>query len=101
MVNLTYEWQGADPLTVFCFTSPAGFRAFTGRYDFNLDYSIEELRNLVRSFGGDASRIPDSAGDPSASIFSSLEGIGLKLDPRKAPVEVLVIDHAERVPTAN
>jgi len=73
----------------------------TGKYDFTLDYSIEELRNLVRSYGADASRIPDSAGDPSASIFTSLEGIGLKLDPRKAPVEVLVVDRAERVPTAN
>jgi uncharacterized protein (TIGR03435 family) len=90
-----------DSLAKFTDRPIVDMTGLTGKYDFTLDYSIEELRNLVRSFGGDASRIPDSAGDPSASIFTSIEGIGLKLDPRKAPVEVLVIDRAERVPTAN
>jgi len=72
-----------------------------GRYDFTLEYSVEELRSLVRSSGGDGSRIPDSGADPAVSIFSSLEALGLKLEPRKAPVEVIVVDHAERIPTAN
>lgn len=35
------------------------------------------------------------------SLFSSLEKIGLKLDARKAPLEVLVIDEARKSPTAN
>jgi uncharacterized protein (TIGR03435 family) len=73
----------------------------TGRYDFTLEYSVEELRNLVRASGGDASRIPDLGGDPTISIFSSLEALGLRLEPRRAPVEVVVVDHVERVPTAN
>jgi uncharacterized protein (TIGR03435 family) len=72
-----------------------------GKYDFSLEYSVDELRNLVRSSGGDASRIPDFGADPTISIFSSLEALGLKLDPRKAPVEVFIIDSAERTPTAN
>jgi uncharacterized protein (TIGR03435 family) len=72
-----------------------------GRYDLTLEYSVDELRSLVRASGGDGSRIPDFGGDPTVSIFSSLEGIGLKLEPRKAPVEVIVIDHAEKTPTAN
>jgi uncharacterized protein (TIGR03435 family) len=72
-----------------------------GNYDFTLEYSVEELRNLVRASGGDASRIPDMGGDPTVSIFSSLEGLGLKLEARKAPVEVVVVDHAEKLPTAN
>ena len=72
-----------------------------GRYDFTLEYSIGELRTLVTSSGGDASHIPDMGGDPTISIFSSLEGIGLKLEPRKAPMEALVVDHAEKTPTAN
>jgi uncharacterized protein (TIGR03435 family) len=73
----------------------------TGRYDFTLEYSVEELRSLVRASGGDASRIPDLGGDPTISIFSSLEGLGLKLEPRKTSVEVIVVDRAEKTPTAN
>jgi uncharacterized protein (TIGR03435 family) len=72
-----------------------------GRYDLTLEYSIDELKNLVRSSGGDASRIPDMGGDQTVSIFSSLEALGLKLEPRRAPVEVIVIDRAEKTPTAN
>jgi len=41
---------------------------------------------------------PDSNG---VSTFTLLERLGLKLAARKVPVEVLAIDHAERVPTAN
>jgi uncharacterized protein (TIGR03435 family) len=62
---------------------------------------VDELRTMVRGFGADASRIPDMGGDPTISIFSSLEALGLKLEARKAPVEVVVIDHSEKTPTAN
>ena len=73
----------------------------TARYDLNLEYSVAELKTMVRAQGADDSRIPDFGGDPTISIFSSLEAIGLKLDPRKAPVSVLVVDRVERTPTAN
>ena len=36
---------------------------------------------------------------PSAPI--AIQKFGLKLESRKAPTEVLVIDHAEKIPTAN
>jgi uncharacterized protein (TIGR03435 family) len=35
------------------------------------------------------------------SLFSALQTVGLKLESRKAPLDVLVIDHAEKAPTEN
>jgi len=37
--------------------------------------------------------------DPGASVFTSVEGLGLKLVPTKGQVETLVIDHMERPST--
>ena len=44
---------------------------------------------------------PTATADPRESIVSSLKQLGLKLDLRMLPVDVLVIDHVERVPTEN
>jgi uncharacterized protein (TIGR03435 family) len=35
------------------------------------------------------------------SVFAALQEIGLKLEPTKAPIEILIIDYAERNPAAN
>jgi len=51
---------------------------------------------------------PDSTGEPApvdapgASLFSAMqEQLGLKLAPAKGPVEILVIDRADKVPSEN
>jgi len=44
----------------------------------------------------------DAASDPGADLFTALrESLGLRLEARKTQTEVLVVDHIERVPTAN
>ncbi len=43
---------------------------------------------------------PDGASAPS--LFTAVqEQLGLKLESRKGPLDVLVVDHAEKVPTEN
>jgi uncharacterized protein (TIGR03435 family) len=44
----------------------------------------------------------DSANSPAPDIFAAIEQqLGLKLEPKKKALQILVIDHAERVPTEN
>ena len=62
-----------------------------GVFDIDLHYAWEELT---------ATAPKQSSNAPS--IFTALqEQLGLKLQPEKPPLEVVVIDHIERVPTAN
>lgn len=43
-----------------------------------------------------------SADEPGPTIFQALgEQLGLKLESRKGPVDILVVDHVEKVPTEN
>jgi uncharacterized protein (TIGR03435 family) len=50
---------------------------------------------------GDASRQPD-ANAPIATIFQALQQtLGLKLEAKKSPVEMIVVDTANKVPTEN
>ena len=78
-----------------------------GTYDFSLEYSWDELRSLVRSSSSGARELPanpaDSANSANSanSIFTSLAAYGLRLEPRKAPLEVVVVDRIERTPTEN
>jgi uncharacterized protein (TIGR03435 family) len=59
-----------------------------GKYDFTL------------SWAGSTTVVPESDNGPT--IFSALQNqLGLKLEPKKAPAEVLVIDHIEKTPTEN
>jgi len=61
----------------------------TGKYDFTLRWSTEQLSLVAGTPTGDADKLP--------SIFTALrEQLGLRLDSTRGPLEVLVIDRAER-----
>jgi uncharacterized protein (TIGR03435 family) len=70
----------------------------SGRYDFELKFSREDLNGMVLT----ASGLPaPPATEFTTSIFSSIQRIGLRLDPQKPPLDSIVIDRAERVATEN
>jgi uncharacterized protein (TIGR03435 family) len=63
----------------------------TGKYDFRITLTDFQLNMNVEQRGVPAA---DSVG---ASVFAALqEQLGLKLESTKAPVEIIVIDHAEK-----
>ncbi len=85
-----------------------------GRYDIAIDGSIDEIMTMRRSIPGSepeghgpraaAAAIPleiDMVETHSASLFAAVRKLGLKIESRKAPVEYLVIQDAQRVPVEN
>ena len=75
---------------------------FTGEFDLNLSFTADEATMGLPGSGGPGDpgghRLPTDPNLPN--IFAALEEqLGLKLVPAKGPVEVLVIDHAERPAT--
>jgi uncharacterized protein (TIGR03435 family) len=69
-----------------------------GEFDFHLKWTPEDMQAKAPS-GGDKPAGLDLSTGPS--VYSAVqEQLGLKLEPRKIPTEVLVIDHAEK-PSGN
>jgi uncharacterized protein (TIGR03435 family) len=74
---------------------------FTGKFDLHLEFALDDaIAGLPFHRGpGDADQPADST--TRSSIFTAIqEQLGLKLESTKGPVEVLVIDRADR-PTEN
>src|ERR1051326_2027656 len=79
----------------------------TGQYDLKLDLALEDLqrsRSVVGAItvdGGPSNANPAPDGPPTASLFTSVQKLGLKLEAKRAPLDLLVIDKAEKVPLEN
>jgi uncharacterized protein (TIGR03435 family) len=65
-----------------------------GRYDFKVDLTSYITDEMVKSKGPP----PDIIGIAMAAMQ---EQLGLKMESRKMPVEMIVIDRAEKTPTEN
>jgi len=82
-----------------------------GNYEVSVEISLADLLAMAQSQGFGPPPPPSGAGansgpaatasDPAggASVFQSVQQMGLKLEERKAPVTQLVIDHVEKTPT--
>ena len=83
----------------------------TGKYHVTLDISMQEVLSAVRAAGaalppaeggGDASKPAELASDPGgSSLFTTIQTLGLKLEPRKVPTAFIVVDSVEKMPTEN
>ena len=81
----------------------------TGTYDFAMVYAPDATGSLrlgplpgSEQKAVEAGSPSDAASDPLPNLRAAMEAqLGLKLESKKGPVEVLVVDHVNRAPTEN
>jgi len=71
-----------------------------GSYHLTLDVSYADM-GIRATPAADSGAAPSAAEPAGGSVFESLQKLGLKLEAQKAPIEKLIVDHAEKVPTGN
>jgi uncharacterized protein (TIGR03435 family) len=69
-----------------------------GQYDFTLTFAQEVTSGLP---GGPPPNDAAAASDPAASLSDGVKKYGLRIEPRKAPIEMFVVTHIERTPAEN
>jgi uncharacterized protein (TIGR03435 family) len=94
-------------LTQFLDRPAVDMTGLTKTYDFTLTFSPDDFTAMmIRAALAAGVVLPpqamkaleNSSGD---SLFTAVEAVGLKLEARKAPLEVVVVDHIEKTPTEN
>jgi uncharacterized protein (TIGR03435 family) len=96
----------ADALARFADRPVVNMTDLKENYDFIMEFSSEDFRAMmVRAaiaqgtvLSPEALNLVAASGD---TLFIAVEKLGLKLAPRKAPIEILVIDQALKMPTEN
>jgi uncharacterized protein (TIGR03435 family) len=83
MAQLAKELPDMDPARLDRYV--LDLTGISGSYDFQLDWSPRR----------------SSDAGPGLTIFDALDKLGLKLEERRQPMTVIVVDHVDRVPTEN
>jgi uncharacterized protein (TIGR03435 family) len=92
----------AEFLARYCDRPVVDMTGAAGLFDAGLDVSAEEMRSAARAHGANVGKAPEEPSDPAGpSLMSSLQKLGLRLEGRKSPAEVIVVDALERAPTEN
>ena len=83
----------------------------TGHYEVSLSIPFTDLIAMARNQGYDVPNAPPAvSGDPAmaasapvgaGSMFASVQALGLRLENRRAVIDQLVVDHAEKSPVEN
>jgi uncharacterized protein (TIGR03435 family) len=104
MVMLRTKISGlADMLTSILAKPVVDRTGLTGSYEIALDIPLEDVQNVARALGmgGPAATIGTPTDPGGSSMFQAVEQFGLRLDSRKEHIETLIVDHIEKLPTAN
>jgi len=78
-----------------------------GSYNFALDLAPEDMpgrggmMRMGPPGGGGPEGGPAPEGGPTGSMTTSLQKLGLKLEAKKAPIDLIIVDRIEKVPTEN
>jgi uncharacterized protein (TIGR03435 family) len=91
----------ADQLTIVFQRPVKDETTLTAKYDFTLNFTPEGTQYGSRSTAGAGS---SDESDPGIfiDIFSAVQKqLGLKVESKKGPIEMIVVDHAVRTPTPN
>ncbi len=87
-----------------------------GNYQVVLELSLADMMRVARAAGAAIPAGPmgavgapasggaaDAASDPGGggSVFTAVQSMGLKLEPRKEAIDTFVVDHLEKMPTDN
>jgi uncharacterized protein (TIGR03435 family) len=97
----------ADSLARYEADPVVDMTGLTGVYDFTIELTPEDYRAmLIRSAIGVGVQLPPEVlrlldGNAGDSLTASLERLGLKLERRKAAMDVLIVDKVSKTPTAN
>ena len=100
--------EGLSPISDHPIVDMTGLK---GNYEVTLEISMQEIMAAARAAGaaipaaapggGDAGKPADAASDPGGSLFTAIQSLGLKLEPRKTPLTMIVVDRVEKMPTEN
>jgi len=97
----------AETLARFADRPIVDMTGLKGNYDFALEFSPDDFRAMmIRAAIAAGMALPPEAlkmldGASGEALFSAIQTLGLKLEPRKAPLEFLIIDRVEKTPTEN
>ena len=102
--------QLADTLTSLVNRPVVDLTGLDGRYRIPLEVRQEDMVAMARTVAQRAGVTlpnapgtdPGTASEPAgSSVFGSVQKLGLALDSRRMPLDILVVEHAERTPTEN
>ena len=66
----------------------------TGKYDYHLEFAPENAPPNMEGV--------TASGDPAPTLLMAIQDqLGLKLEAKKLPVDIVVVDHIEKTPTEN
>jgi uncharacterized protein (TIGR03435 family) len=69
-----------------------------GKYDYSLTFAMDVAGMMAKQ---GIAPPPPADGDSGPTIFAAVQTLGLKLEQRKGVVDIVVVDHIEKVPTEN